>query len=202
VFIIVVHNHSLLQLVITFHTLPSSKSTIPVLRLNARGLVQFKSAGHRGAVPCEFKSVPFVCIDETTKQCEIPKPTKEENRKAMEDDKTKSTLVVKSKEGETISTSDKESTEVEREENSKAMEDDKMKSTSTEVAKSKSKLFAYLLWFFLGWAGIHHFYLRRYRQGVLWLTSFGGLFGIGKAANNNPRFLIACLISYSKKMSL
>ena len=112
----------------------------------------------------------------------------------MEDDKTKSTLVVKSKEGETISTSVKESTEVEREEeeNSKAMEDD------TEVAKSKSKLFTYLLWFFLGWAGIHHFYLGRYRQGVLWLTSFGGLFGIGKAANNNPRFLIACLISYSK----
>jgi DnaJ family protein C protein 22 len=170
--------------------------------LNARGLVQFKSAGHRGAVPCEFKSVPFVCIDETTKQCEIPKPTKEENRKAMEDDKTKSTLVVKSKEGETISTSDKESTEVEREENSKAMEDDKTKSAKSEEKPKKggekdptsptkdkeeetqqigetSKLFAYLLWFFLGWAGIHHFYLRRYRQGVLWLTSFGGLFGIG-----------------------
>ena len=115
----------------------------------------------------------------------------------MEDDKT---LVVKSKEGETISTSVIGSTVVEREEeeNSEAMADDKMESTSTEVTKSKSKLFAYLLWFFLGWAGIHHFYLRRYRQGVLWLTSFGGLFGIGKAANNNPRFLIACLISYSK----
>ena len=72
----------------------------------------------------------------------------------------------------------------EEEQNRKAMEDDETKSTSTEVAKSKSNLVAYLLWLFLGWAGIHHFYLRRYRQGVLWLTSFGGLFGIGKAANN------------------
>ena len=53
--------------------------------------------------------------------------------------------------------------------------------TRTEGENTKSALTAYLLWFFLGWTGIHHFYLRRYRQGVLWLTSFGGLFGIGKA---------------------
>ena len=63
------------------------------------------------------------------------------------------------------------------------------KEEETQQIGETSKLVAYLLWFFLGWAGIHHFYLRRYRQGVLWLTSFGGLFGIGKAANNNPHFL-------------
>ena len=43
-------------------------------------------------------------------------------------------------------------------------------------------LFAYLLWLLLGWLGVHHFYLRRHKQGVLWLTSFSGFFGIGKAA--------------------
>ena len=47
--------------------------------------------------------------------------------------------------------------------------------------EGENALTDYLLWFFFGWAGIYHFYLRRYRQGVLWLTSFGGLFGIGKA---------------------
>ena len=51
--------------------------------------------------------------------------------------------------------------------------------TPTEGENTKKK--AYLSWFSFGWAGIHNFYLRRYRQGVLWLTSFGGLFGIGKA---------------------
>ena len=55
---------------------------------------------------------------------------------------------------------------------------------STECQNKKYAGIAYLLWLVLGWAGIHHFYLRRYHQGVLWLTSFGGLFGIGKAANN------------------
>ncbi|CAI8044298.1 TM2 domain-containing protein DDB_G0287015 [Geodia barretti] len=93
-------------------------------------------------------------------------------------------------------------------ENRKALEDDK---TSTEVAKSKSKLVAYLLWFFLGWAGIHHFYLRRYRQGVLWLTSFGGLFGIGYLGDifrlqkyvhySNKRYLFVERLRQNKKYS-
>jgi TM2 domain-containing membrane protein YozV len=72
---------------------------------------------------------------------------------------------------------------------------------STAGHNTKYVWIAYLSWFFLGWAGIHHFYLRRYRQGVLWLTSFGGLFGIGwlrdflrlptyvRDANDDPEFI-------------
>ena len=44
----------------------------------------------------------------------------------------------------------------------------------------KFNLIAYLLWLIGGWVGLHHFYMGRDRQGVLWLTSFGGLFGLGK----------------------
>lgn len=42
----------------------------------------------------------------------------------------------------------------------------------------RSLLIAYLLWFFLGYLGIHRFYLGRPFTGVLWLLS-GGLLGIG-----------------------
>jgi TM2 domain-containing membrane protein YozV len=45
-------------------------------------------------------------------------------------------------------------------------------------AELKSKKLAYLLWFFLGWLGIHRFYCRKWVSGVLWLISFG-LFGVG-----------------------
>lgn len=44
---------------------------------------------------------------------------------------------------------------------------------------SKYNCVAYLLWLFTGVFGGHHFYLGRDHQGLLWLTSFGGLFGIG-----------------------
>ena len=44
---------------------------------------------------------------------------------------------------------------------------------------NKFSLIAYAIWLFVGWFGLHHFYLGRDRQGVLWLTSFGGLFGLG-----------------------
>lgn len=42
----------------------------------------------------------------------------------------------------------------------------------------KSKGIAYLLWFFLGWAGIHRFYVGKVVSGIIYLLSFG-LFGFG-----------------------
>ena len=33
---------------------------------------------------------------------------------------------------------------------------------------------AFFLWLFGGWFGLHHFYLRRDRQGFLWATTWGG----------------------------
>lgn len=37
---------------------------------------------------------------------------------------------------------------------------------------------SYILWFFLGVLGVHHFYLGKVGRGVLWLLT-GGLLGIG-----------------------
>jgi len=39
----------------------------------------------------------------------------------------------------------------------------------------KDKFIAYLLWcaIFIGFAGIHRLYLRRYVSGVIWLLTFG-----------------------------
>ncbi len=42
----------------------------------------------------------------------------------------------------------------------------------------KSTLTAYLLWFFLGFLGIHKFYVGKTGMGILYLFT-GGLFGIG-----------------------
>jgi TM2 domain-containing membrane protein YozV len=39
-------------------------------------------------------------------------------------------------------------------------------------------LVAYVLWFFLGYLGIHRFYLGRPVSGVIWLCT-GGLLGVG-----------------------
>lgn len=42
----------------------------------------------------------------------------------------------------------------------------------------KSKGIAYLLWFFLGWAGIHRFYVGKIVSGIIYLLTFG-LLGFG-----------------------
>lgn len=42
----------------------------------------------------------------------------------------------------------------------------------------KSKLTAYLLWFFLGFWGAHKFYLNKTGMGILYLFTFG-IFGVG-----------------------
>ena len=42
----------------------------------------------------------------------------------------------------------------------------------------KSKLVAYLLWFFLGFISMHRFYLGKVGSGMLYLVTFQ-LFGIG-----------------------
>lgn len=45
--------------------------------------------------------------------------------------------------------------------------------------REKSLFVAYFLWFFFGWFGLHHIYLRRDRQSFLWWTTLGGFVGIG-----------------------
>ena len=42
----------------------------------------------------------------------------------------------------------------------------------------KSIIIAYVLWLVGGLFGLHHFYLRRYFQGIVWSLTLGG-FGIG-----------------------
>jgi TM2 domain-containing membrane protein YozV len=44
--------------------------------------------------------------------------------------------------------------------------------------KKKSKLTAYLLWFFLGFFGVHKFYLKKVGMGILYIFT-AGLGGIG-----------------------
>jgi len=67
----------------------------------------------------------------------------------------------------------------------------------------KRVIIAYFLWIILGLLGLHLFYLGREKQGILWLTSFGGLFGLGwlrdfyripsyvREANGNSEFMLA-----------
>ncbi len=66
---------------------------------------------------------------------------------------------------------------------------------------TKDVVVAYLLWFFVGWLGVHRFYLGHNGMGVLYLLTFAG-FGIGwvidalimpqlvQQANNPPQVII------------
>ncbi|XP_050542196.1 dnaJ homolog subfamily C member 22 [Daktulosphaira vitifoliae] len=56
---------------------------------------------------------------------------------------------------------------------------DTSRSSHKSGGKKKSKFLAYLLWLFGGLCGLHHFYLGRDIQGLLWWCTFGGYFGVG-----------------------
>lgn len=78
---------------------------------------------------------------------------------------------------------------------------------------AKYTLVAYFLWLFLGWFGVHHFYLGRDNQAILWLTSCAGYFGFGwlrdfyripayvKDANEEPTYMefLAAEMRYNGK---
>lgn len=44
---------------------------------------------------------------------------------------------------------------------------------------NKSLRVAYVLWFFLGWLGVHQFYLKRDRHAFFLWATVGGVFGLG-----------------------
>ncbi len=44
---------------------------------------------------------------------------------------------------------------------------------------AKNLFVAYVLWWFLGWLGVHHFYLGRDRHAFVWWATGGGIFGLG-----------------------
>ncbi len=50
--------------------------------------------------------------------------------------------------------------------------------TPAPTVTPKSELAAYLLWWFTGYLGIHHFYVGNIVKGVIWLLTCG-CFGIG-----------------------
>ena len=53
----------------------------------------------------------------------------------------------------------------------------------------KSRLVALLLCVFLGWLGVHRFYLKKIGTGILMPLTFGGCFGLWVIADI---ILIAC----------
>ena len=59
---------------------------------------------------------------------------------------------------------------------------------------SKSRLVALLLCIFLGWLGIHRFYVGKVGTGVLYILT-GGLFGIGTLVD----FIMIIVGSFKEK---
>jgi TM2 domain-containing membrane protein YozV len=63
----------------------------------------------------------------------------------------------------------------------------------------KSKLLAYLLWFFLGFLSMHRFYLGKFGSGLIWLFT-GQLFGVGWIVDF---FLLSGMVeNYNNRMEL
>ena len=47
------------------------------------------------------------------------------------------------------------------------------------MANQKSLFLTYVIWLIWGWLGLHHLYLGRDIQAFVWLSTFGGVFGLG-----------------------
>lgn len=54
--------------------------------------------------------------------------------------------------------------------------------TGTKLVSEKSKGTAAVLCFFLGWLGIHRFYVGKVGTGILWMLTLG-LLGIGEVVD-------------------
>ncbi len=69
--------------------------------------------------------------------------------------------------------------------------------TQTRPISSKNRLVALLLCFFLGFLGIHRFYVGKAGTGVIWLLT-AGCFGIGALVD----FIMIIVGSFTDKAGL
>ncbi|NLH17720.1 MAG: TM2 domain-containing protein [Phycisphaerae bacterium] len=63
---------------------------------------------------------------------------------------------------------------------------------------SKSRLVAAILCFFLGWLGVHRFYVGKAGTGILIIVTFGGFFGIWPLID----FIMILVGSFTDKQGL